>query len=48
MLSMKSGMNRHFANDTIHKSSLDPEKQAEAKNKEPMEKQENELSGFVM
>ena len=37
-----------FANDTIHKSSLDPEKQAEAKNKEPMEKQENELSGFVM
>lgn len=35
-----------FANDTIYKSSLDPEKQAEVKDKEPMEKQEEELGGF--
>ena len=37
-----------FANDTIYKSSLDPEKQAEAKDKESMEKQEDELAGFVI
>lgn len=35
-----------FANDTLHESKSDPEKQAQAKEKEPMEKQEEELDVF--
>lgn len=37
-----------FASATLHESKLDPEKQAEANDKESMEKQEDELAGFVI